>query len=255
MRDTHTENHFSFPTTRWSLVDRAGAGVEAELAALLKRYLPALRAHLVLERKLSADAADDLLQGFTAAKILEQNLLSRANGGRGRFRTFLLSALKNYLTDEARAAAAHKRRPRDGIALSLDEARIIAVDAPAADRFDIEWARQTLADALREVRLECRSAGREDLWELLRLRVIEPALLDMPPISYEQLVSRFGYTSPAQASNALTTAKRMFARVLRSTIAQYALDPAEAEQEIADLRAILARSGRQIGSSDLLETQ
>ena len=230
----------SFPTTRWTLVGRAEAGGD-ELAALLQRYLPALRAYLVLERRLNADVADDLLQGFTASRILEQNLLSRADAARGKFRTFLLTALRNYAADEARAANAAKRRPADGKLASLDEARDVGTSA-SCDSFDIEWARQTLADAIERMRNECQSSGRPELWELLRVRVIEPALSDEQPPAYEQLVARFGFATPMQASNALITAKRMFARALRATIGRYADDDVEIERELADLRMILARS-------------
>jgi RNA polymerase sigma-70 factor (ECF subfamily) len=230
----------SFPTTRWTLVGRAEAGGD-ELAALLKRYLPALRAYLMLERRLNADVADDLLQGFTASRILEQNLLSRADAARGKFRTFLLTALRNYAADEARAANAAKRRPADGNLASLDEARDVGT-SDSCDSFDIEWARQTLADAIERMRKECQNSGRPQLWELLRVRVIEPALTGGQRPPYEQLVARFGFATPMQASNALITAKRMFARALRATIGRYADDDEEIERELDDLRTILARS-------------
>jgi len=60
----------AFPATQWSLVERARQpdthGRQEALAYLLKRYLPALRAHLIREKRLSSDRADDLLQGFVA---------------------------------------------------------------------------------------------------------------------------------------------------------------------------------------------
>ena len=230
----------SFPTTRWTLVGRAEGGGN-DLAVLLKRYLPALRAYLVLERRLSADVADDLLQGFTASRILKQNLLSRADAARGKFRTFLLTALRNYAADEARAARAAKRHPADGKLASLDEAREVGT-SESCDSFDIEWARQTLANAIEQTRNECQTNGRPELWELLRVRVIEPAMNGEPPPAYEQLVARFGFATPVQASNALITAKRMFARALRATIGRYADNAAEIERELNDLRAILAQS-------------
>src|SRR4051794_36682601 len=91
-----------FPTTRWSLVARAGESGDAAEAArrealgvILGRYLPALRAHL-LARRVPAGWVDDLLQGFIADKVIEYNLLGYADRGRGKFRTFLLTALDRF---------------------------------------------------------------------------------------------------------------------------------------------------------------
>src|SRR4051812_38640775 len=87
-----------FPMTQWSLVARAGqppAEARAALDVLLRRYAPALRAHLLLDRRMSGDRskAEDVLQGFVADKVLERNLIALADRERGRFRTFLLAAL------------------------------------------------------------------------------------------------------------------------------------------------------------------
>src|SRR5882762_2956273 len=71
-----------FPSTQWSLVGRAGhiTGTRRReaLGTLLRRYMPALRAHLVLAKRISPDHADDLVQGFVTDKMIEQNLLGKA---------------------------------------------------------------------------------------------------------------------------------------------------------------------------------
>src|SRR5438270_10690882 len=90
-----------FPTTHWTLVAAAGRGTgEAKrqaMAELIQAYSPALRHYLVQSRRINPDHADDLLQGFVADKILEQDLIRRAEEGRGRFRGFLLSSLDRYI--------------------------------------------------------------------------------------------------------------------------------------------------------------
>src|SRR5579859_3116253 len=92
-----------FPTTHWSLVARAGDGDaktrEEALADLLHEYLVPLKAHLVRTRRLEASRADDLLQSFLADKVLEQDLIGRADRKKGKFRTFLLHALDGFVTD------------------------------------------------------------------------------------------------------------------------------------------------------------
>src|SRR2546430_1488073 len=65
-----------FPATQWSLVGRAGHVTGSRrreaLGTLLHRYMPAMRTHLVLARRMSPDQADDLIQGFVTDKIIEQ---------------------------------------------------------------------------------------------------------------------------------------------------------------------------------------
>ena len=86
---------------------------------------------------------------------------------------------------------------------------------------------------------ECLAAGREDLWEVLHVRVLKPALNDAEPMGYEEMVKRYGYASPKQAANALVTAKRRFEQAVRSVIAEYVGDEAELEQELAELGSVL----------------
>jgi len=84
-----------FPTTHWSLVVRAGhdaAETQREaLEQLLRRYLPALHAHLVHTRRVAPDEADDLLQDFVASRIIEKGLVGRADQELGKFRWYLLA--------------------------------------------------------------------------------------------------------------------------------------------------------------------
>ena len=86
-------------------------------------------------------------------------------------------------------------------------------------------------------------SGRADLWGVFQCRVMAPILEGAQPVDYGQLVERFGLKSPAHAWNVLITAKRIFARTLRSVVAEYCRDDDEIESEIAELRGILARSG------------
>lgn len=232
----------AFPTTRWSLVSGAGRadGGAEHLSALLQAYLPALRAHLVFGRRFPPERADDLLQGFVASRILEKNLIARADRARGRFRSFLLASLDNYVRNELRDAGRQKRSagpPPEPVGEAVADGAAL----PASEAFDVAWARSVVLDALRRMEEQCHAAGRSDLWALFRRRVVLPAFEGAEPVPYEQLVREFAFASPAQAANALTTAKRMFDRMLRAVVSEYAGEGADADEEIADLRAILAR--------------
>jgi len=238
-----------FPTTHWSLVARAGVD-EAErkreaLGKLLGRYVPPLRAHLVYRRRLSDADADDAVQQFVADKILQRDLIAKAERERGKFRTFLLTSLNRWLNNRLRDESAQKRSPAGGVVVRAGErsADLAATD-DVTDIFDAQWARQVLDHALVQMQAECERTGRGDVWGVFQCRLLRPLLEGAPPTAYEELVSRFGLESPARASNVLMTAKRMFTRALRSVVGEYARGPDEIDLEISELRNILAGGGK-----------
>ena len=210
---------------------------------LLQRYLPALRAHLILHRRIAPDRADDLLQSFVSRKVLEQRLIARSDRTRGRFRSFLLKALDYYVIDQLRQqksrGAAHQPAQFDEVQ-ELDLADDDA-DAQPSQAFDRAWAKEVVAEAVRRMRADCQRSGRADVWGVFEHRVLAPSLHGAEPLPYEQLVKTYALDSPAQASNVLMTAKRTFARMLRSVIAESAEDDAEIEQDLKDLKQILAQ--------------
>jgi hypothetical protein len=73
--------------------------------------------------------------------------------------------------------------------------------------------------------------------------VLLPALEGAEPAAYDELVKQFELASPDQASNVLVTGKRMFARCLRDAVAEY-VDDDEIEQELRELKALIARGTR-----------
>ncbi len=240
----------AFPATQWSLVARAGQddveGRREALGQLLGRYLPALQAHLVHQKRLAPEKADDLVQEFVTSKIIEKDLIARADQQLGKLRTFLLTALDRFVMNQLRNERAKKRAPSEGAVVAFDEQH---GGGPAGQRpsetFDVAWARGVISQALQQMRDECELTGRDDLWGVFECRVIGPTLEGTEPVDYATLVQRFGFQTPSQASNALTTAKRMYARALRAAIGQYAVDQQEIESELIDLKEILARCGNQ----------
>lgn len=238
-----------FPPTQWSLVALAAqpdpvARREA-LGRLLARYLPALAAHLTHRKGIAPEKAEDLVQEFVASKILEKDLLARADRRLGKLRTFLLTALERFVKNQLRDQSARKRAPQDAVVVSLDE-RLggLPPGQEPPEIFDVTWVRGVIAEALDQMRQECETSGRPELWALFECRVLGPILHNSPPVDYATLVERFGFESPTQAANALTTAKRMYARALRAAVRQYASDENEVEAEIRDLKEILARAAR-----------
>ncbi len=239
-----------FPTTHWSLVDLAGAGqgtIERDaLDRLLTRYWPALKAHLVIKKRIDPNEAEDLVQGFIENKVLERDLISTAESGRGRLRSLLATALDNYVANQMRQRSAAKRGADRAASLDQEayEHCAATTDAPH-DAFDVAWAREVLAEILRQMQAECEGSGRDDVWAMFHVRVLAPILEGAEPPSYDEIVDRFGFRSPTQASNALVTGKRMFGRIMRGVISEYADDKDDIDAEIRDLQDILSRSGLQ----------
>ncbi len=228
----------SFPSTHWSLIFSARAEDSLRrresLDELLRLYLPALRAHLLYRRRIEPHRAEDLLQGFVARQVLQRELLAKADATRGRFRSFLLKSLQNYVFAELGKSA-----PKE-VALDLH-----SPGGAACDVFELEWARQVLQETLRRMKRDCARDGQAARWQLFTSRVVLPTLTDSPSPPYQALIERFAFRSPEQASNALVTAKRQFERTLRAVIAETenAADDAEIDAEIADLCRTLQNAG------------
>ena len=237
-----------YPTTQWSTVVRAkdedGESRRQALSRLLTRYMPALRAYLLRGMRISEDRAQDLLQSFVSDKILEQNLVARADPARGRFRAFLRTALENYVRSVLRRDQTAKRLPPGGTLLPIDERKQCLADRGCpTDAFDVAWARQLLADVLKCMEADCREQGRADVWGVFEGRMLRPILQQADPAPYEVLVEQFEFESPAKACNALVTAKRMFMRILRSLIGETVTDERLVEEEIRELKAVLLSAG------------
>lgn len=238
-----------FPTTHWSVVQRAGhpsseSGHDA-LTQLLQRYLPALQAYLTRVKRLPTSEAEDLLQQFVLEKVVRDQLITHADEFRGRFRTFLLTVLDRFVISQHRRASARKRQP-DGGVQSLSHAAEPGAAGAGGDpsaTFEVAWARQVLSETLKRMEAQCHDSGRDHLWSLFQARVLGPVFEQTEPEPYEVLIDRYGFTSPTQAANYLITAKRMFARHLREVVGEYARDEQEIEEELSDLRQILSRTG------------
>lgn len=210
-----------FPSTRWTVVHEAGRGNKDALEEVLRAYLPALQAHLVFRKRLDRHLAEDALQQFTCDKVLEYGLLKRADRERGKFRTFLLTALDRFMIDLSR------RRGHRGSEGSLedDDNGRSAADRPApgeADAFNQTWAKLVVEQAIEAMRQQCSShPDRERVFLLFEERELKPVFFGEPAPAYAELVERFQFASPSQASNALITAKRMFERCLRDVLGKY----------------------------------
>jgi hypothetical protein len=232
--------HPSFPATQWSLVIRAGHAAEdarrQALEALLRQYLPALRAHLLVSRSAPREEIEDLLQGFIADKVVERELIARAQRERGRFRAFVVISLNRYVASQARFRRSTLRSPAgEAAVLPLEDADFVDRSPSCFEAFNRAWAEEVVSGARQRMRAECEATGRADVWTVFQERVVAPALEGAGPTPYAELARRLGVKSETQAANLLVTAKRHFGRALRTVVAEYLGDERLVEEEIEAL--------------------
>jgi DNA-directed RNA polymerase specialized sigma24 family protein len=234
-----------WPTTRWSLVKLAAGELDGvAMQELLKHYLKGLRTHLITARGIPVQNADDVLQGFMLNKVLRENWLHQAQHSRGRFRTFLLTSLDRYLVSELRKATASKRAPKSIVHFDgTDEQEHMALGTTNPDvaaSLDLVWIRERIDEALALTRDACLSANRENHWKLFADRVVNPILYGTNSRPYAEFVAELGFKTPLNASNAITTVKRMWARSFRAVIADHTPGKTAFEHELRELWKILA---------------
>jgi DNA-directed RNA polymerase specialized sigma24 family protein len=228
-----------FPRTDWAELSKAADAEQAPLDRLIRLYWQPLKIFLVATFPTMSGQADELLQDFAGDKLLREGWLKKADQARGRFRDFLKTSLRNFVLD--RLSKAHVKNPP----LSLDELEQEIPESPAStEAFDLAWTRAVLAETLRRMEADCKKPGkdqprRSQIWELFRIRLLEPLFNDAPQMPYDQLVERFGLKSPLEASNTLLSAKRIFKAHLDQVIQDYAGRDAATELEVQALKDFL----------------
>ncbi|MHC4925124.1 MAG: RNA polymerase sigma factor [Planctomycetota bacterium] len=165
-----------FATTHWSMVVAAGEKdtpeAEVALATLCERYWYPLYAFL-RRRGRKAHDAQDLVQGFFAA-LLEKDYLLDADRERGRFRTFMLAALRHFASHERDKANALKRGGgRKRLSLDFDDGEkrysLEPVEEITPERmFERRWALTLLDRVLGRLRDEYAGSGKAELFDALK---------------------------------------------------------------------------------------
>lgn len=228
-----------FTTTQWSLVAAAGepdnpAAREA-LAALCRVYWPPIFLFL---RRSGADheQALDLTQGFFTA-LLEKNFVADARPDRGRFRTFLLAAVKHYAANVRDWEHARKRGggqaaiPLDGLDADVWKRFEPRHDVTPEREFERQWARTLLDLALERFGEEAAPAGGS-----ARLDRLLPHVLGEAEESYRGLAAEIGISEGA-ARVAVHRLRARFRAILREEVSRTVEHPSEVEAELQHLSA------------------
>lgn len=232
----------SFASTHWSVVLLAGAtpspAAREALEKLCRAYWYPLYV-FVRRQGHGPNEAQDLTQGFFAHLLADESL-GRADPDKGRFRSFLIGALKHFLINEWQRE--HRQKRGGGcVTFSLEdeeaEARFAAepADEWTPERaYDRRWAEALLEQVLEQLGREFADAGLTARFEALKVFL----LAGPEPECYAAVAARLGLSESA-AKSAIHRLRQRYGELIRAEIAQTVADPAEMEAEMRHLFSVL----------------
>ena len=239
----------SFETTRWSLVLAAGgqnsSAARDALASLCEAYWYPLYA-FIRRRGVTAEDARDLTQGFLAS-LLERRDFDNLRPDRGRFRAYLLAALKHFLANDA---ARQRTLKRGGGAILLplvfDDAeqryRVEPIEPATPETlYERRWALTLIERVLSQLRQEWDRKGRAAEFDALKETLLQSA----PAAGYTAVAERLG-TTEGNIRVAVHRLRRAFQARLRQHIAETVADPGDIDDEIRYLVRAVTAAGESV---------
>jgi DNA-directed RNA polymerase specialized sigma24 family protein len=238
-----------FASTRWTVVLEAGDSAAASaqslsaLSELCQIYWRPL--YLFLRREgYGSDDAQDLTQGFFA-DLIQTRSYARADRERGRFRSFLLGALKHFVADARDRDRAQKRgggiipEQLDDKAIAKAEAQVERAAKWNSDRvYDREWAASLLHRALDRLAQECGLAGKAELFCYLKpyLSVMEEAA-----VPYEEMAQRLHRPVTTLRSDVARLRAR-YRAILREEVRGTVAEGSDVDEELRHLCQVLVEA-------------
>jgi RNA polymerase sigma factor (sigma-70 family) len=236
-----------FPSTHWSVVLAAGKShaepemARVALAELCRVYWAPLYG-FVRSRGHTMHDSQDLTQSFFAY-VLEHKVYARADRRKGRFRSFLLASLKNFLAD---ASDRERTIKRGGARIFLPLHEEQAQEAESlfqthsgvsnGDRlFDRSWAEALVAAALERLSVDYKRESREQLFNELRIFIAGGA---EPPPTYAELTDRLGITESTLRSH-VTRLRARYREALRAEVRRTVNTEKQVDQELRELLHVL----------------
>jgi RNA polymerase sigma factor (sigma-70 family) len=232
-----------FATTQWSIIlaasDSASTQHEPALSTLCQTYWFPLYVYL-RRRGCDSHQAEDYTQGFFAG-ILERKGLRKADPKYGKFRSFLLASLKNFLADEWDRDRAQKRGG-DIKVLSLDfdaaasrYEREPAYQMSPEKLFERSWALTVLTRAMDRLKTESAVSEKQHLLDCLKIYLTA----EKDTVPYKDVAVKLGMTEGA-VKVAVHRLRRRYRELVRDEIAQTVTTEAQIDEEIRDLFAALS---------------
>ncbi|NQT84753.1 sigma-70 family RNA polymerase sigma factor [bacterium] len=243
MRNTPVPGPREFVTTHWSLVGAAKPDEASQTRArealeeLCRAYWYPLYA-FVRSRGYSAVDAQDLTQTFFV-RFIETDGFASADRERGRFRSYLLGAMKHFLANEWHRAKAQKRGGQvrfiewDALDPEARYARASEQSHNPEHLFDREWALETIAGALQALRDEMMKAGKSEQFDALK-----GSLTGEDESSREEIAARLDMSEGA-VKVAVHRLRQRYRKLVRAAIAETVSNEADLNDEMRYLVAVL----------------
>ena len=233
-----------FHTTCWSLVltagDRQSVRQRQALETLCQRYWQPL--YLYIRRKgYDVEMAEDLIQGFFA-RLLEKELLASARAERGRFRSFLKTALCYFMTNEWEKSRSQKRQGgHEVLSLDLESAESLYHQVSRHAQltpdqiYARQWVRALLDNTWRRMRQEFAHRGRQEVFDRLQKFVDS----DIGDDSYAQAAADLGISADA-ARACVCRMRNKYRALLRLEVADTVEAPEQVDEELRHLWKVFA---------------
>lgn len=241
MNDPERNTHFH--TTQWTQILSATTDPEIHTQLILRYWSPIYS--FLRSRGLSSDEAIETTQNFVCDRLIQPVLFKHANPLKGKFRTFIIRALKNYMHDQYR-----KENPRNKPnQISLNIVNIDQLDAAEPDHkqspekaFDQEWARTIFNQSLKRLEKSCAKQNQQVHWQAFILahpEVFSPGISKRP--TNDQIAQKIGARDATHVSMLLNTIRRKYRKLLEETVAQTlnSADPTSVNSEIKILQSLL----------------
>jgi RNA polymerase sigma-70 factor (ECF subfamily) len=233
----------AFPTTRITLIRAAseeGTGAHEALSLLCSAYWYPVYAYI---RRLGhpREDAEDLTQAFFA-RVVEKRSFRHFQSARGRFRSYLLGALKHFIANEHDRSVAQKRGGDDGVIplegvlrTAEDRYSLEARDTLTPERlFERQWALELLARVEARLSEEALRAGKQEQFARLK-----PRLLASEGDEGYRVLAADLHTSVGAIKVAVHRWRQRFRELLRDEISHTVVDPGDVGRELRDLMSAL----------------
>ncbi|MCC9606114.1 hypothetical protein LOC68_19510 [Blastopirellula sp. JC732] len=230
-----------FPTTAWNIIDSLKGGQRASLDSrncFVQSYWPAVFGYL-RRRGFQESTAEDLTQDFFC-HLFEKELVGSYQSDRGRFRTYILTILSRFVSDQTTSRAPRQRQfENDLVPISClaatHDVQLLGGDSSPEDEFMRQWARSVIQATRNELRLWCQSQGRPD-WYLV-FNALNPA--DFSPAASKEKVAQSLRLTIDQVRYAQSKSEQKFIELLRLVVLEQVESEKEVDDEIRALRRLL----------------
>jgi DNA-directed RNA polymerase specialized sigma24 family protein len=212
------------------------------IGLLLERYWKPVYCYL-RRKAYSNEEAKDLTQAFFHEIVLNRQLVERADPVKGRFRSFLLHALGQFLIDQKRRESAQKRIPKDKLVpfdiSDSPELPEMVLERSPEDCFAYAWKSELLDRTLAQVQADCEREGLQTHWCLFRDKVLRPTLGNQESQPMKAIAARYGIESESTAFNMLLTVKRRFRTTLRMNLRSTVLAQEDIDDEWQEILSLI----------------